>query len=792
MRIPVGSIWQGRLRLNNTRSSKDNDKDRSGPVDPVCGMDIPATSIHVHVFEDSKYRFCSNDCREKFSDSPATYLGRRPDEPVPDGVATGYTCPMHPEIISDVPGPCPKCGMALEPIMPSADEESDSGELKEMYRRFVVAAIATVPLVFIAMGDLLPGEPVSRIVQPGTRMIFEMLLTTPIVLWAGWPFLVRAVASFRNKSLNMFTLIGIGVSAAYGYSVVATLVPGLIPDSMRSGTGAIPVYFEAAGIIVTLVLLGQVMELRARSRTGSAIRALLGLASKTARRINSEGDETDVDLAAVHVGDLLRIRPGEKIPVDGMVVEGASTVDESMVTGEPMPVTKSIGDQVVGATINTTGSLVMRADKVGADTLLARIVAMVSEAQRSKAPVQKTADAVAAVFVPSVVAIAVLTYAVWATFGPDPRLAYALINAIAVLIIACPCALGLATPVSIMVATGLGAGRGVLFRNAEAIERLRSVDLLLVDKTGTLTEGSPRLITVRAAVGQNESLMLEYAASLERRSEHPLAAAILNGIAERGGTGRLEVDGFLAKTGKGVQGRIDGRPVVLGSSSFLTDLGFDTGPFTSAANSLRAQGQTVVFVGIDDQVAGYLAVADPIKPSSAGLVRSLGSDGVRVIMLTGDNETTARAVAVKLNIEEVRAGMLPERKADVVADYQRAGYIVAMAGDGVNDAPALARADVGIAMGTGTDVAMESADVTLIKGDLQAVVRARRISVATMRNIKQNLFFAFIYNTLGVPVAAGVLYPMTGSLLSPMLAAAAMSFSSVSVIANALRLRRLA
>jgi len=700
-----------------------------------------------------------------------------------------WTCPMHPEIVRREPGNCPICGMALEPRTVAADEEGANPELIDMTRRFWLAAAFTIPLFVVAMGDLLPGEPISRMLSPRARTWLELALATPVCLWSAWPFYVRFVQSLKNKSLNMFTLIGLGVSVAYGYSVVAALAPQIFPESFREG-GAVAVYFEAAGVIVTLILLGQVLELRARSQTGAAIKKLLDLAAKTARRIREDGSDEDVPLDAVHVGDRLRVRPGEKVPVDGIVLEGTSAVDEAMVTGEPIPVEKHEGDSVIGATINGTGMLIVRAEKVGTETLLSRIVAMVAEAQRSRAPIQKLADVVAGYFVPIVIGVAIVTFVVWSLVGPEPRMAHALINAIAVLIIACPCALGLATPMSIMVAMGKGASLGVLFKDAEAIEVMRKVDTLVVDKTGTLTAGKPVLVTLETAPGVDTTALLGAAASLERASEHPLAEAIVGGAVERGA--RLQrADSFESITGQGVVGRVQGREVALGNHKLLEGMGVDAGALAERADALREEGQTVMFVVIDGHVSAILGVADPIKESTPDAIAALHREGMRVVMLTGDNRKTANAVAAKLSIDEVIAEVLPDQKAEVIKRLQKGGSVVAMAGDGINDAPALAQADVGVAMGTGTDVAIESAGVTLVKGDLRGIVRARKLSRATMANIKQNLFFAFVYNALGVPIAAGVAYPVFGLLLSPMIAAAAMSFSSVSVIANALRLRRL-
>jgi Cu+-exporting ATPase len=695
---------------------------------------------------------------------------------------------MHPEIVRDGPGSCPVCGMALEPRTVAAEGEEANPELAGMSRRFWVSAVLTLPLLAVAMGGMAPGGPLARLGSPGTLAWIELALATPVVLWGGWPFFVRAWQSLRLRHLNMFTLIGLGVAVAYAYSLVATLVPGLFPDSFRGEGGQVEVYFEAAAAITVLVLLGQVLEGRARSRTGAAIKALLGLAPKTARRLSPDGGEEDVPLAAIEAGDRLRVRPGEKVPVDGVVVEGASAVDESMVTGESLPVAKRQGDRVIGATVNGTGSLVMEARRVGSETLLAQIVRMVGEAQRSRAPIQRLADVVAGYFVPAVVAVAAVTFVAWAVFATESALAYALLNAVAVLIIACPCALGLATPISIMVASGKGATVGVLFRNAEAIEVLRQVDTLVVDKTGTLTEGRPRLVAVEPAPGFGEEELVRLAASLERGSEHPLAAAIVSGARERG-ISLAASTGFESVTGKGVTGRVEGRAVALGNLRLLAEVGAAPGGLEARAEALRSQGQTVIFLAVDGRAAGLLGVADPIKETTPEAIEALHREGLRLVMLSGDSRATAEAVARRLGIDEVVAEVLPGEKAEVIARLQAEGRVVAMAGDGVNDAPALARADVGIAMGTGTDVAMESAGVTLVKGDLRGIVRARRLSRATMRNIRQNLFFAFLYNALGVPIAAGVLYPLFGVLLSPMIAAAAMSFSSVSVIANALRLR---
>jgi Cu+-exporting ATPase len=710
-------------------------------------------------------------------------------QPVSFGQPLRYTCPMHPEVVQDGPGDCPICGMALEPA--DADEAGLASDPEYLYmrRRFIVASALAVPLLFLAMGDMLPGEPMSRLLGHTARPWLELLLATPICLWAGWPFLQRAWSSIRTRHLNMFTLIGLGVGVAYCYSLVATLVPGLFPAAFRDAGGQVQVYFEAAGVIVALVLLGQVLELRARSRTGQAIRSLLGLAPTRARKVTPCGHEKDIPLQDVKPGDNLRVRPGEKIPVDGSVLEGSSRVDESMISGEPVPVAKNPGDAVIGATLNGTGSLLIKAEKVGADTLLARIVHLVGEAQRSRAPIQKLADRVAGWFVPAVVFCALLTFVAWALWGPQPAMAFAIINAVAVLIIACPCALGLATPMSIVAATGKGAESGILFRNAEAIEQLRAVDVLLVDKTGTLTEGKPALIDVRAAEGFQADDVLARAAALERHSEHPLAAAIVAGAESRQLTAHTASD-FESVTGQGITGRVEGRAIALGNQALMTSLHVDTTALTDAAELLRRDGATVLWAVMDGRLAALISIADPVKDSTPEAIAALHEEGLKVVMVTGDSRQTAEAVAAGLGIDEVVAEVQPQQKLDVLRRYQSQGHTVAMAGDGINDSPALAAADVGIAMGTGTDIAMESADVTLVKGDLRGIVKARRLSRLTVANIRQNLFFAFLYNGLGVPLAAGVLYPFTGLLLSPMIAAAAMSFSSVSVISNALRLRR--
>ncbi|API56462.1 copper-translocating P-type ATPase (plasmid) [Rhizobium leguminosarum] len=756
--------------------------------DPVCGMTVDrSTAKHFLKADGEKFYFCSAACQAKFEADPAAYRnGNRPAaQPAPKG--TLYTCPMHPEVVSDRPGDCPKCGMALEPMGIPPEDEGPNPELVDFIRRLWVSAILAIPLLALGMGPML-GLPLRETIGEPQATIIELLLATPVVLWAALPFFRRALASLVNRSPNMWTLIGLGVGTAYVYSVVATLAPGIFPMSFRGHGDAVPVYFEAAAVIVALVFVGQVLELKARERTGSAIRALLDLAPKTARRIDAEGSENDVPVDDIQPGDRLRVRPGERVPVDGSVLEGQSTVDESMMSGEPLPVEKSKGDSLTGGTINKNGSLVMAAEKVGADTVLSRIVDMVAKAQRSRAPIQGAVDRVSAVFVPAVVAVAILAFIVWAAMGPEPSMANGLLAAVAVLIIACPCALGLATPMSIMIATGRGAQEGVLIKDAEALERFSKVDTLIVDKTGTLTEGKPKLTDIIAFGGVGEDRLLSLAASLERGSEHPLAEAIVSGAEERG-VSFVEVTGFEAKTGKGVQGRAGGTTVALGNAAMLTDLGIDPAVLAEKTEALRGDGKTVMFVVFDGALAGLVAVADRIKPTTAAAIKALHDSGLKIIMATGDNERTARAVAKSLGIDEVRADVLPEGKKALIDELRAKGAIIAMAGDGVNDAPALAAADVGIAMGTGADVAMESAGITLVKGDLNGIVRARRLAEATMRNIRQNLGFAFGYNALGVPIAAGMLYPIFGLLLSPMIAAAAMSLSSVSVISNALRLR---
>jgi Cu+-exporting ATPase len=815
-------------------------------IDPICDMTVePATAAGKFDYDGETYYFCSVHCQKLFQTDPAKYLSaskaRRGAQATPQAVhpqhhpaaavkpeisrviytcpmdpevrqqgagacpkcgmalepldiaaastKTEYTCPMHPEVVREEPGSCPICGMALEARTVSSTEEKNP-ELEDMTRRFWVGVVLSIPVLLVAMSDMLPGQPLHQLLSSKLLNWFQFFLASPVVLWCGWPFIQRAWASILNRSPNMFTLIGIGVGTAYVYSVTATLLPDLFPDSFRGHSGEVGVYFEAAAVITTLVLLGQVLELRARSKTSGAIRALLGLAPKTARRVDADGSEKDVSLDQVQVSDHLRVRPGEKIPTDGVVVEGASSVDESMVTGEAIPSEKVKNSKVTGGTVNGTGSFIMRAERVGGDTLLAQIVRMVSEAQRSRAPIQKLADVVSSYFVPAVVATAVITFVIWAVVGPEPRLAYGLVNAVAVLIIACPCALGLATPMSIMVGTGRGATAGVLIKNAEALEVLEKVDTLVVDKTGTLTEGKPRLVSVIALAGHDETDVLRLAASLEKASEHPLAAAIVAGAQER----KLQLakdQGFQSYTGKGIFGVVEGKRVALGNLKLFEELKISADAMRERAERLGAEGQTVMFVAIEKQLAGLIGVADPVKPSTPEAIRLLHDAGVRIVMLTGDSRATAEAVARRLGIDEVHAEVLPNQKGEIVKELQKQGRTVAMAGDGINDAPALAQAQVGIAMGTGTDIAMESAGVTLVKGDLRGIAKARRLSQGTMHNIRQNLFFAFFYNILGVPIAAGVLYPLFGILLSPMIASAAMTFSSVSVISNALRLNKI-
>ncbi|WP_345977693.1 heavy metal translocating P-type ATPase [Sulfurimonas sp. HSL3-7] len=757
--------------------------------DPVCHMAVSSDSPYHYQYAGKPYYFCSEHCLHKFKAHPKQFLGQTPSPAEEkNGNATIYTCPMHPEVRQDHPGSCPKCGMALEPVTAGVNEEHS--ELTDMRRRFWIGMVLALPVFFLAMiADMVPDWLPQRLSMRTVQWI-EFVLATPVVLWGGWPFFVRGWHSLLSRSLNMFTLIALGVSVAWGYSVVALLFPALFPSIMQMESGLVAVYFEAAATITVLVLLGQVLELRARSQTNTAITMLLRLAPNIAHIVEDGGSERDIPLEEVRPGDILRVRPGEKIPVDGKVVSGKSNVDESMITGEPVAVAKSSRDNLIGATVNTTGSLLMEAEKVGSDTLLSQIVNMVAEAQRSRAPIQSLADTVAAYFVPAVIGIAVITFLFWWFIGPEPRLAHAVVNAVAVLIIACPCALGLATPISIMVATGRGATAGVLIKSAEALETMEKVDTLVVDKTGTLTEGRPKLAAVQAAAGFSEEEVLRTAASLERASEHPLAEAVVNASIERG-IALAEIDRFKSITGKGIIGKVDGRTVAVGNAKLLERLGIDAETLLQHARSERAEGKTVMLVAIGCEAAGLIAVADPVKKSTPDAIRTLHAEGIHIVMLTGDNRATAEAVAKRLGIDRVHAEIMPEQKAKIIKELQAQGHIVAMAGDGINDAPALAQADVGIAMGTGTDVAMESADITLVKGDLNGIVRSRQLSKATMRNIRENLFFAFVYNSAGIPIAAGVLYPFFGLLLSPMIAAAAMSFSSVSVITNALRLRRM-
>lgn len=799
-------------------------------IDPVCKMVIEDTdAVGSSTYKGTTYYFCSTSCKEDFDKEPEVYLSEKgislpilkhipvsetnytcpmhPEvceskqvpcpkcgmalEPIKPSIVMKmeWTCPMHPEIVSDQPGSCPICGMALEPRTALAEEE-ENPELIDMMRRFKISAILTIPVVFIAMHNMIPGFSIERYINPYILRGLEFLLSTPVVLWGGWPFFIRGWQSIINRSPNMFTLIGLGVFVAYSYSVIATFLPDIFPKSFIHKEGRIGVYFEAAAVIVSLVLLGQVLELKARGQTGAAIKALLGLSPKTARRIKEDGIEEDVPIDSVRKGDLLRIRPGEKIPVDGIIIEGISSIDESMITGESIPVQKEKGDNVIGATINGTGTLIIRAEKIGTETLLSQIVKMVAEAQRSRAPIQKLVDVVAVHFVQIVVLIAIITFIGWAIWGPEPRFAYAVINAVAVLIIACPCALGLATPMSIMVATGKGATLGVLFKNAEAIEIMKKVDTLVVDKTGTLTMGSPKVVEIIPLNEWSEEEILIYAASLEKGSEHPLADAIVSEAKNRHFSFK-KAESFQSIPGKGVKGNIEEHKVAFGNLKLINELGIYPEELSEKAEEMRSEGQTVMFLVINDKIVGMIGVADPIKETTPIAISKIHEEGIRIVMLTGDNITTAKAVAKKLNIDEVKAEVLPDQKVEEIKRLQNEGYIVAMAGDGINDAPALSQAHIGIAMGTGTDIAIESADVTLIKGDLMGIVRARLLSKATMKNIKQNLFWAFFYNSVGIPIAAGILYPFFGILLSPMIAAAAMSFSSVSVVGNALRLRRI-
>lgn len=756
-------------------------------IDPVCGMTVDvASSAHRTTRDGKHYYFCHAGCQTKFESDPERYLEPQPD-PEPALPGTIYTCPMHPEIEQEGPGTCPLCGMALEPMGIPEGDTGPNPELVDFTRRFWIGLIFTVPVFILAMGPLI-GLPIKDWIGHRVAAWAELVLAAPVVLWSGWPFFERCVASFRNRSPNMWTLIGIGVGAAFVYSCVAVIVPWAFPETFRNAGGAVGIYFEAAAVIVVLVLLGQILELKARERTGGAIRALLDLAPKTALRLRDDGEDEDVSLDEIYAGDRLRVRPGGSVPVDGEIVDGRSSVDESLLTGEPIPAEKTVGDLVTGGTMNKSGSFVMEAKRVGAETMLAQIVNMVAEAQRSRAPIQKLADLVAGYFVPAVVATALVAFVAWSIWGPDPAMAYAFIAAVSVLIIACPCALGLATPMSIMVATGRGAQAGVLIKNAENLERFADVDTIILDKTGTLTLGAPRLTDVLTIGEFEDADVLAIAASLERGSEHPLAEAIVTGARERGIATDAATE-FEALSGKGVQGLVSGRQAALGNAQMMMEIGIDPEGMGDQADRLRAEGKTAMFVAIHGKPAGVIAVADPIKETTAAALAALHDEGLRIAMVTGDNARTAEAIAAKLGIDEVRADVLPDGKARIVKELQDNGAKVAMAGDGVNDAPALAQADVGIAMGTGADVAIESAGITLVKGDLNGIVRARRLSRATMRNIRQNLFFAFIYNALGVPVAAGVLFPAFGILLSPMIAAAAMSLSSVSVVGNALRLR---
>jgi len=760
--------------------------------DPVCGMNIDPANARggSFAYKGDTYYFCSESCLKKFSIDPSKYL-KKEEKSQPANDTRTYTCPMHPEIRQQGPGSCPLCGMALEPLEVSAEDDGPNPELVGMSKRFKVSAFFSVPLLLIAMSEMIPGINLAHRMSSTVYAWLQFALATPVVLWAGKPIFERAWQSVINRSLNMFTLIGLGTAVAYLFSVVGTMAPGLFPDSLRGHSGGIGLYYEAAAVIMALVLLGQVLELKARSQTSGAIRALLGLAPKTARRVSSDGTDEEVSLSSIKVGDRLRVRPGERVPVDGVVQSGGSAVDESMVTGESLPVEKTAGDKTTGGTVNGTGSFVMEATRVGSETVLAQIVRMVSQAQRSRAPIQRLADEISSYFVPAVILIAAATAAVWGIWGPEPRLAYALVNAVAVLIIACPCALGLATPMSIMVGTGKGAQAGVLIKNAEVLETLARVNTLVVDKTGTLTEGKPRLVRVVAQSGHSEDEVLRIAASLEKASEHPLAAAIIQGATQRALV-LAETKEFKSVSGHGVQGVVEGRSVLLGNRKMLEDQNVKTDPLLVQAETLRQGGQTVVFLAVDGQLAGLVSVADSIRESTPAVIRELKRQGIEIVMLTGDHRKTAEAVARTLGIDRLEAEVLPDQKSAVIQKLQSEGRIVGMAGDGVNDAPALAQAQVGIAMGSGTDVAMESAGVTLMGGDLSGILRARRLSQATVRNIRQNLMFAFGYNILGIPLAAGILYPHFGLLLSPMIASAAMSLSSVSVIGNALRLRKVA
>ncbi|MDE2434772.1 MAG: heavy metal translocating P-type ATPase [Sphingomonadales bacterium] len=789
-RMPLKAIWSRGFASGSDRGTRtmtmEHSVDHATVTDPVCGMTVdPARTPHHADHAGHSYHFCSAKCREKFANDPQHYLAPRELVEAPAGAI--WTCPMHPEVRQDHPGACPICGMALEPEVASL-ESGPSPELADMTRRFRIGLALTLPVFLLEMGShLLPA--LHHLVPMRLSIWVQLALATPVVLWAGWPFFERGWLSLKTRNLNMFTLIAMGTGVAWAYSMVAALAPDLFPSAFRNADGSVPVYFEAAAVITVLVLLGQVLELRARERTSGAIKALLGLAPKTARRLLVDGGEEEVGIDAIMAGDRLRVRPGEKVPVDGTVTDGRSSLDESMVTGESMPITKTVGDAVVGGTINQTGALVIVAVRVGRDTMLARIVQMVSEAQRSRAPIQRLADQVAGWFVPAVIGVAVLAFIGWSIWGPQPRFGYGLVAAVSVLIIACPCALGLATPMSIMVGVGRGASLGVLIKNAEALERMERVDTLVVDKTGTLTMGRPAVTAIVPAPGYGEGEVLRLAAAVEQASEHPLALAIVEAAKARA-LAMPQVSAFDSPTGRGAVGVVEGRQIVLGNARFMAERKIDPAPLATAADALRQDGATAIFVGIDGKVGGAIAIADPIKPTTPDALDALRDEGIRVVMLTGDNRTTAEAVARRLGIGDIEADVLPDQKSAVVARLRSAGRVVAMAGDGVNDAPALAAADVGIAMGSGTDVAIESAGVTLLKGDLTGIVRARRLSQATMRNIRQNLVFAFIYNAAGIPVAAGLLYPSFGILLSPTIAAAAMALSSVSVVTNALRLNR--
>jgi len=778
-----------KIKMSKKLSNKGSQEKKA--IDPVCGMTVqPLQAAAIKTYKNKDYYFCSNKCAQKFEAEPQKFLSEKPAAKPSEETDTDaiYTCPMHPEVRQKGPGSCPMCGMALEPEEETAEEKSNP-ELISMTRRFWISVILTAPIVFIAMGHHIFPKFIESIASMHALHWFELMLATPVVLWCGWPFYVRCWQSFVNRSLNMFTLIAIGVSTSYIYSVIALIAPQIFPASFRNTAGGVDVYFEPAAVITALVLMGQVMELRARSKTSSAIKELLGLAPKTARKIFEDGLERDIAIEDVKVGDRLRIRPGEKIPIDGIILEGSSFVDESMITGEPNPAEKKQDSKVVGGTINGTGGLVMQAERIGSETMLAQIVKMVSQAQRSRAPIQKVADVVASYFVPMVFAVAVITFIIWSIFGPAPRFAYALVNAVAVLIIACPCALGLATPLSIMVGLGRGAKAGVLIKNAEALQNLERIDTLVIDKTGTLTEGKPKVVSIKTVNDIDENQLIAMAASLERHSEHPIASAIVN-YAQSKNIRLKDADDFESITGKGVQGTLESKKIIVGNQKFIEESGVDISPISKQADSLRLEAQTIVLIAADGKIKGLMGIADPIKETTLEAVRELKKQGIELVMLTGDNRTTAEVIAKKLGIEKIKAQVLPQHKNEIVVQLQKERKIVAMAGDGINDAPALAAANVGIAMGTGTDVAMESAGITLVKGDLRGIVKAVLLSRATMKNIRQNIFFAFFYNSVSIPIAAGLLYPFFGILLSPIIAAAAMSLSSVSVAGNALRLRK--